>query len=115
MAFSSCEDEPNSQAAPEVATTLQDSILSYKGNFITAGDAAVLKGSEYIYQVKMDSMAIALKDSLEVYKSQNESLIPIEVKGKVFKNPSSIGYSQIIEIKEIVDIFAQRQEDKKQK
>lgn len=115
LAFSSCEDEPNPGSEKEVAVTVQDSIRSYKGDFITAGDAAVLKGSDFIYQVKMDSTAIALKDSLEVYKSQSESLVPVKVMGKVIKNPSSIGYSQIIEIKEVVEVLAQRQEDKKQK
>lgn len=111
LGFSSCESEREASQEPVLVPTAKDSIQNYKGNFITAGDAAVLKGSKFIFQVKMDSTAIAIKDSLRNYSLNKESVIPVEVKGKVTNNPRASGYSQIIEIKEIVEIFAKRESD----
>lgn len=111
IGFSSCESEREASPEPLMVPTAEDSIQSYKGNFIAAGDAAVLKGSQFIYQVKMDSTAMAFKDSLKNYSSESQSFIPVEVKGKVIKNPAVTGYSQMIEIKEIVEIFAKRESD----
>lgn len=108
MALSSCENEQEAAPATVVLPTAQDSIKSYKGSFIAAGNAAVLKGSQFIFQVKMDSVALQFKDSLKNYTSESESVIPVEVRGKVTDNPSPVGYSQIIEIKEVVEIFAKR-------
>ncbi len=115
VALSSCENEQ--EAAPEavVIPTAADSIKSYKGNFIAAGNEAVLKGSQFIFQVKMDSVATQFKDSLKNYLLESETVIPVEVKGKVTDNPRTVGYSQIIEIKEVIEIFAKRRSEVKNK
>ncbi len=105
LIITSCDNEQESPT-PVLETTLQDSIQTYKGSFISAGNAAVLKGNRFIFQVKMDSSGTSLKDSLLNYKSKNRGVVPVEVKGKVTDNPMPMGYSQIIEIKEIVNIDA---------
>lgn len=112
LAFTACEDEQESTPQPVAIPTAQDSILNYKGNFIAAGEAAVLKGSQFVYQVKIDSLTQAFKNSIEEYKTENRSVIPVEVKGKVKDNPSPAGYSQIIEIEEFVEIFAEKKAEK---
>jgi len=99
-------DHDQETSAPVVEMTVRDSLQTYKGSFISAGNAAVLKGNQFIFQVKMDSTGTYLKDSLLIYKTKNRGVVPVEVKGKVTDNPMSIGYSQIIEIKEIVNIDA---------
>ncbi len=117
LVFTACEDEQESAPEPIAIPTAQDSIQSYKGNFIAAGDAAVLKGSQFVYQVKIDSITLAFKNSLKEYKIENRSVIPVEVKGKVKDNPNPSGYSQIIEIKEFVEVFAEKktEDDNKEK
>lgn len=106
-----CEDEQEVTTAPAIVETAQDSIKNYQGSFISAGKAAVLKGDKFIYQVKMDSVALELQQSLLSYKSEQEAVIPVEVKGKVVDNTVTGGYSQSIEIKEIVHIFAEKKEE----
>ena len=109
---SSCENEQQPEPKPIAEQTVEDSIQNYQGTFITAGKSAVLKGNQFVYEVKMDSMAKLLKDSFKNYELRDSSLIPIEVKGKVTNNARSNGYSQVIEIKEIIEIFAEKQSEK---
>lgn len=105
LIITACDNEQET-SAPIVETTVKDSIQTYKGSFISAGNAAVLKGNRFIFQVKMDSIGKSLKDSLLNYKTKNRGVVPVELKGKVTENPMSMGYSQIIEIKEILNIDA---------
>ena len=111
LVFSGCENDGGDPVVQEKVMTSQDSIRNYKGSFIMAGNAAVLKGDKFIFQVKMDSVARALKDSLGYYETKNRSVIPVEIKGKVINNPESTGYSQLIEIKEVIKILAERSLD----
>lgn len=101
LLFTACENDEGT-APPVVESTAQDSIKVYKGNFITTGNAAVLKGDQFIYQVVMDPMAITLRDSLRKDPS-SPAIRPVRVKGKVSANHLE-GYSHIIEIMEILEI-----------
>ncbi len=100
--FTACENDEGT-TPPVVEATAQDSIRVYKGNFITAGNAAVLKGDQFIYQVAMGPTAIVLRDSLS-RNSEVSTIRPVVIKGKVTNNPMAEGYSQIIEIIEIIEI-----------
>ncbi len=106
-----CDDETENTPKPEIEATVVDSIQNYIGNFITVGNAAVLKGDQFIFQVKMDSTATGLKAGIENYVLQNPNVIPVEVTGKVVENPGVDGYSQLIELREVVKIFAERKEE----
>ncbi len=99
--FVACENDEG-KTPPIIELTAQDSIRVYKGNFISTGNAAVLKGDQFIYQVVMDSMAKSLRDSL-INKSSS-AIQPVVIKGKVMNNPVPGGYSQTIEIREILEI-----------
>lgn len=111
MMMASCDNEQQPEPKLISEPTAEDSIQNYKGTFITVGKSAVLKGNQFVYEVKMDSMAKVLKDSFKNYELIDSNLIPIEVKGKVTNNVRSTGYSQVIEIKEIVEIFAEKQSE----
>lgn len=104
-----CENEPEIKPEIKVEATEKDSIQNYQGNFISVGTDAVLKGENFVYQVKMDSMANILKESLKEYQLDNTNIVPVEVKGKVIDNKVKKGYSKVIEIREIVEIFAKKQ------
>ena len=101
-----CDNEPEKQPTQELASEAVDSIQVYQGSFISVGKSAVLKGDKFIYQVKMDSLASILTDSLNAYQANANGIIPIKIKGKVLDNLKGIGYSQEIEITEVLDIMA---------
>jgi len=101
-----CDNEPDKQPEMEIAEKVTDSIQVYQGNFISVGKLAVLKGDTFVYQVKMDSVVFRLTDSLSAFKKDENSIIPIKVKGQVKDNIQATGYSKLIEITEVVDIMA---------
>lgn len=107
----SCDDEQTGPPVPEVVATAADSIKLYKGDFIYVGKSAVLKGDQFVYEVKIDSMSNFLKKSLRNYKLENSNIIPVEVKGKVEENLLSKTFSERIEIREIVTIFAEKKSE----
>lgn len=111
--LTACDSEPGTDLQPEVQEKVVDSIQNYEGNFISVGEAAVLKGDQFVFQVKMDSVALDFKQDLENYELQNGNIVPVEVKGKILKNPSNKGYSQLIEIKEVTEVFAERKPENK--
>lgn len=104
-----CENDPEIKTEIKAEATEKDSIQNYQGNFISVGSDAVLKGENFVFQVKMDSMANILKESLKEYQLDNKNIVPVEVKGKVIDNKVKNGYSTVIEIREIVEIFASKQ------
>ncbi|RKS55252.1 hypothetical protein BC962_0211 [Gillisia mitskevichiae] len=103
---SACDNEPEKQPEMQVAEKVADSILVYQGDFISVGKSAVLKGDKFIYQVKMDSVASQLTDSLNAFKKDENSIVPIKVKGQVKDNVKAEGYSKLIEITEVLEIMA---------
>jgi hypothetical protein len=110
-----CDNEPGIKPEIKAEATEKDSIQNYQGNFISVGSDAVLKGENFVYQVKMDSMANLLKESLKKYQLDDINIVPVEVKGKVIDNKVRKGYSKVIEIKEIVEIFARKQSENTEK
>ncbi|MCJ7758426.1 MAG: hypothetical protein MUP24_09800 [Gillisia sp.] len=110
-----CDNEPEMKPEIKAEATEKDSIQNYQGNFISVGSDAVLKGENFVYQVKMDSMAMLLKESLKKYQLDDINIVPVEVKGKVIDNKLRKGYSQVIEIREIVEIFARKQSENTEK
>ena len=109
LAVVACEETPEKPLEVTREPTAADSIKNYQGNFISVGEEAVFKGNQFVYQVKMDSLAQQLKLSMEKYKLENENVFPLSIKGKVTDNPTNTGFSEIIEIKEILDVFAEKQ------
>lgn len=106
-----CENEPELKPEVKAEVAENDSIQKYQGNFISVGNEAVLKGENFVYQVKMDSMANLLKESLKEYQLDDKNIVPVEVKGKVIDNKVKTGYSKLIEIREIVEIFARKRSE----
>ena len=102
LIFTACDNDEGA-APPALELTVKDSIQIYEGNFITAGNDAVLKGNQFIFQVAMGPKAISLRDSLK-HNSSTPTIRRVVVKGKVTNNQTVKGYSQIIEITEILEI-----------
>ena len=77
----------------------------YHGDFIYLNDAAVLKGSNYIFGVTMDDMAAELAARIEPVKKEEFDMVPVIVKGTVAPKPEGQeGWDQILTITEILEI-----------
>ena len=112
-----CQDEKkktteNEQAKTSEAVTspektektvkkVQDSVKTLRGEFIYVDDAAVLKGSDFIYGVKIDSMAKRLAEKTDSLKRNEFDMVPVVIQGVVSKNPND-GWEEIVSIKKIV-------------
>jgi len=103
-----CENDQQVTPEEKVEVKAVDSIQTYKGNFISVGNSAVLKGDQFVYQVHSDSVSIDLKNRFNDYSLENGTIVPVEVKGKVTDSKKTTGYSQVLEITEVLKIFAEK-------
>ena len=102
----SCQDEGRKEVmqAPK-EEKVQDSIPELVGEFIYGEDAAVLRGEDFVYGVKLDSMSRALAEKVEPYKTGAFDMVPVKVKAKIIPNMSRTGWDKILEIREIIDVL----------
>lgn len=97
------ENDPKLTEQPE-------SFQLYRGEFIylKKENAAVLKGSNFIYGVIIDDMSKALASQVEPVKGDSLDMVPVVVKGLVSKNPelTETGqvWEEVITIKEIIAV-----------
>ena len=103
--FVSCQDDEQKELNTEPVTAkVQDSLEVLQGDYVYVADAAVLRGENFVYGVKQDSVAMLLSDKVSVLKSDDFEMIPVRVKAKILANPRLEGWDEIIEIKEILEI-----------
>lgn len=75
----------------------------YRGDFIYISDAAVLKGSNFIYGITIDDMATELSKQVEPVKETEFDMVEVAVKGIITPKPEGQeGWDEILTIKEIV-------------
>jgi len=86
-------------------TTENQNLIEYKGEFIFTDNAAVLKGSDFIYGVAMDDMAKELAKKVAPIKRDEFDMVPVIVKGTVAnKEAGQEGWDEILTILEIVSV-----------
>lgn len=74
-------------------------------DFIFLDDAAVLKGADFIYGVKIDDKAKELAKRIEPIKAEEFDMVQVVVTGVINqKEESEDGWEEIVTIKEIVSI-----------
>ncbi|APS37923.1 MULTISPECIES: hypothetical protein [Salegentibacter] len=102
----SCQDEGRQDLMnqPE-AEKVPDSIQTLTGEFIYAGDAAILRGSDFVYGVTIDSMSKVLAEQVQPFQKEEFDMVPVKVKGKIVPNPRQEGWDENIEIREIIEIL----------
>tara|TARA_R110002049_G_scaffold63924_2_gene169398 strand:+ start:2781 stop:3155 length:375 start_codon:yes stop_codon:yes gene_type:complete len=77
----------------------------YAGEFIYTADAAVLKGSNFIYGVALDEMAEELAKRVKPVKRDEFDMVPVVVKGTLKnKEEGEEGWNEILTITEIVSV-----------
>jgi hypothetical protein len=80
-------------------------LTEYQGEFIFTNNAAVLKGSNFIYGVTIDDMAKELAKKVAPVKRDEFDMVPVIVKGTVAnKEEGQEGWDEILTILEIVSV-----------
>jgi len=102
----SCQDEGRQDLMnqPE-AEKIPDSIQTLTGEFIYAGEAAILRGSDFVYGVTIDSMSKVLAEQVQPFQKEEFDMVSVKVKGKIVPNPRQEGWDENIEIREILEIL----------
>ena len=94
----------NTEESKETATENQD-LTEYKGEFIFTENAAVFKGSDFIYGVKLNDMARELAKRVAPIKRDEFDMVPVIVRGTVAeKEADQEGWDEILTILEIVSV-----------
>lgn len=107
LVLSSCkntsEKEEKTQEENTETAKKEKKNNNIKGDFIYFDDAAVLKGSNFIYGVKLNDKAKELADKVAPYKNEDYDMIPVIVKGKVApKAEGEEGWDEVLTITEII-------------
>lgn len=100
LALSSCK---NKEAEKE---PIDESLLvEIKAEYIYYADAAVLKGTNFIYGVTLDEKAEELAEKIEPVKLDEYDMVPVVVKGIVTPKPEGQeGWDEIFTIVEIISV-----------
>ncbi|WP_289022418.1 hypothetical protein [uncultured Salegentibacter sp.] len=102
----SCQDEGREDLMNQPETEkVPDSIQTLTGDFIYAGDQAILRGSDFIYGVSIDSMSKILAKQVQPFQKEDFDMVAVKVKGKIIPNPRQDGWDENIEIQEILEIL----------
>lgn len=89
---------------PEVKE-LSTSENMFQGEFIFVENAAVFKGTDFIYGVTLNDVAKDLASQVENVKNDAFDMVPVIVKGTISKKPKDQeGWDEILTITEIVKV-----------
>ncbi len=84
---------------------LKDFSQTIMGEFIYLGDAAVLKGDNFIYGVKIDEKMHELAKQIESKKRDQYDMVPVMINGVITPKPAGTeGWDSIVTVKEILKI-----------
>lgn len=84
---------------------LKDFSQTIVGEFIYLSDAAVLKGDNFIYGVKIDQKTKELADLVASKQRDKFDMVPVTINGVIHPKPEGTeGWEEIITIKEILKI-----------
>jgi hypothetical protein len=112
----SCQDEGRQELMNQPETEkVPDSIQTLTGEFIYAGDAAILRGSDFVYGVTIDSMSKVLSEQIQPFQKEDFDMVSVKVKGKIVPNPRQEGWDENIEIREILEILDAKKAPEQQK
>lgn len=98
---SETDKKTDEEKKPEI---VEQKFKTFHGEFIHVDTAAVLKGKNYIYGVKMDSMTTALIKEVEPLKKDPYDVVNIIVKGEIHPNDQE-GWEEILTIKSVEKVY----------
>ena len=102
------EQETETKTVEQQKLNISAASNVYKGEFIHVDSAAVLKGNNFIYGVKMDDITKQLISKVNSVKTDEYDVINVIVKGELTKNTED-GWEEIITITSIEKVFLPNQ------
>ncbi|WP_373057395.1 hypothetical protein [Zunongwangia sp. H14] len=101
-----CEDEDRRDLVPEPEVEeVIDSIPTLQGEYVFVADEGVLRGKDFVYGVKNDSLAQVLTETVKPYKNDEFDMVDVKVKAKIEPSRRQEGWKEVIEIREILDVM----------
>lgn len=111
----SCQDEGREDLMNQSETEkVPDSIQTLTGEFIYAGEEAILRGKDFVYGVTIDSTSKKLAKEVQPFQKEEFDMVSVKVKGKIITNSRQDGWNENIEIREILEIL-ETEKDTEQK
>ncbi|HEY9184208.1 MAG TPA: hypothetical protein VIM94_02675 [Salegentibacter sp.] len=111
ISAAACQDESRQDLINPLETeTEQDSIPTLTGEIIFVGDAAVFRGDNFVYGVKIDSTAQVLAEQIKPYQKEEFDMVSVKIKGKIAPSSNQEGWDEDIEIREIIKILEPRED-----
>jgi len=90
-----------------IAVSCKDEVdhPTYQGEFVHVDDGAVLKGTNFIYGVILDDVAMELSERVKPAKENEFDMVPVVVKGVVSsKQEGEEGWDEVLTITEILEV-----------
>lgn len=109
--FTACGEDSSTEELDNTPVVAKDTVPTLEGEFIFLSNAAVLKGNDFIYGVRIDSTSKRLADSIEPFKKDEFDMIPVTVKVDIIKNPGRDGWEELVIIKEVLEISPETSEN----
>lgn len=103
----SCNNTKTEKDEQQSENSIADnaSVLTYEGEFIYTANAAVFKGSSFVYGVKLNEVAKDLANQVAAVKKGDYDMVPVIVRGEVTPKPEgNDGWDEIITITEIINV-----------
>lgn len=81
---------------------------TFTGDFLYLEDIAVLKGTDFIYKLVIDSTVIDLEERVKQIKKEPYDMVEVKLIGILSDNQTSeVGWEKSLQIKEILSIAEQ--------
>ena len=108
--FYSCKNSENKTVEGDInAVSIENSddkkVTMYSGDFVYTDDAAVIKGANFIYGIKIDSMATELANQVKPVKQSDYDMVPVVIIGELSPKPDDQeGWDEILTIQKIISV-----------
>jgi hypothetical protein len=107
LAVSACKDSGENKEKEERITPENSNLAVYKGEFISTADAAVLKGTDFIYGVALNEKMQELAAKVAPIKKEDFDMVPVVVTGTLKdKAQGTEGWDEVLTIIDIVQVSA---------
>jgi hypothetical protein len=102
--FISCKNDAKTESS-STSYSIDDGLITMRGDFIYIDNAAVLQTNLDIYGVVVDDQMKELHKAVKPFQTNATDMVPVTVRVRKFEKPSNEeGWPYRVEIKEIIKV-----------